>query len=153
MKRWRPGSLMWAALLSLLLALWAPMTGAQVKAVPNFDHLRTGFALTGQHAATRCESCHQNGILKGTPRDCVSCHQSGQRFARGNTVMPGNHLPTQQACDACHTTKAFTGVKFNHASAQTGTCASCHNGTVSAGKSANHVATSASCDACHRTGA
>jgi hypothetical protein len=87
----------------------------------------------------RCESCHQNGVLKGTPRDCASCHLSGQRLARGNVVMTGNHLPTTLSCDSCHNTKTFSGVRFDHQGVAAGSCASCHNGSRAGGKSANHV--------------
>jgi len=142
----------WLASLLLAAAALAPgLSFAQTAAQKNFDHLKTGFALTGSHAQTRCESCHQNGIFKGTPRDCASCHVSGMRFARGNLVMPQQHLQTQQSCDTCHTTKTFVGARFNHTGVVPGTCASCHNGNASAGKPRDHIPTSASCDTCHRT--
>jgi hypothetical protein len=80
-------------------------------ATRSFEHIKTGFALTGQHANERCESCHQNGVFKGTPRDCASCHLSGTRWSRGNVVMNQNHLPTQLSCDSCHGTQTFTGVQ------------------------------------------
>jgi Cytochrome c7 and related cytochrome c len=140
-----------AALLWLFMALLAQPALAQNASQKDFDHLKTGFALTGKHVDIRCESCHQNGVLKGTPRDCASCHLSGKRFARGNVVMPQQHIPTQQACDSCHSTKSFVGAKFNHAGVAPGSCQSCHNGTLSAGKPTNHIQTNASCDSCHRT--
>ncbi|MEQ1685688.1 MAG: cytochrome c3 family protein [Burkholderiaceae bacterium] len=145
-------AMFWLASLLLAAAALAPgLSFAQNAAQKNFDHLKTGFALTGNHAQTRCESCHQNGIFKGTPRDCASCHVSGMRFARGNLVMPRQHLQTQQSCDTCHTTKTFVGARFNHVGVVPGTCASCHNGNASAGKPRDHIPTSASCDTCHRT--
>ncbi|MBL8359016.1 MAG: hypothetical protein JNN18_00880, partial [Rubrivivax sp.] len=138
----------------LALLLWLPALPAEAQtATAGFDHLRTGFALTGRHATTSCESCHQGGVLQGTPRDCASCHRSGQRFARGNVVMSSNHLPTQLSCESCHDAKTFAGAKFNHAGVTAGSCASCHNGSSASGKSTSHVTTRASCDACHRTGA
>jgi hypothetical protein len=140
-----------AALLWLFMMLLAQPALAQSANQKDFDHLKTGFALTGKHVDIRCESCHQNGVLKGTPRDCASCHLSGKRFARGNVVMPQQHIPTQQACETCHTTKSFVGAKFNHAGVAPGSCQSCHNGTLSAGKPSNHIQTNASCDSCHRT--
>jgi Cytochrome c7 and related cytochrome c/Cytochrome c554 and c-prime len=140
-----------AALLWLGLSLLAPAALAQGSGQRDFDHLKTGFALGGKHADLRCESCHQNGVLKGTPRDCASCHVAGMRFARGNVVMPQQHIPTRQACETCHTTKSFVGAKFNHAGVAPGSCQTCHNGTLSPGKPANHIQTSASCDSCHRT--
>ncbi|WP_284619042.1 cytochrome c3 family protein [Aquabacterium humicola] len=145
---------LWLGLLLLVLAVLAAATAARGQAgTSGFDHLRTGFALSGQHAQARCEACHQDGILQGTPRDCAACHRAGQRFARGNVVMPANHLPTTLACDSCHGTKSFAGARFNHAAAANGGCATCHNGSAAPGKPANHVATRASCDSCHRSGA
>jgi hypothetical protein len=140
-----------AALLWLCMLLVVQPALAQGINQKDFDHLKTGFALAGKHVDIRCESCHQNGVLKGTPRDCASCHQSGMRFARGNVVMPQQHIPTQQACESCHTTKTFVGAKFNHAGVAPGSCQSCHNGARSTGKPATHIQTNASCDSCHRT--
>jgi Cytochrome c7 and related cytochrome c len=140
-----------AGLLWLFMMAVAQPALAQSANQKDFDHLKTGFALTGKHVDIRCESCHQNGVLKGTPRDCASCHVSGKRFARGNVVMPQQHIPTQQTCETCHTTKTFAGAKFNHAGVAPGSCQSCHNGTQSAGKPSNHIQTNASCDSCHRT--
>jgi hypothetical protein len=117
----------------------------------NFDHVKTGFPLTGVHTNERCESCHLNGMFKGTPRDCSTCHTAGSRWARSNTLKPQNHLPTMQACDACHGTQSFTGARFSHAGVQTGTCATCHNGSISTGKPSGHIQTTASCDSCHKT--
>ena len=73
---WAPGGL------SLSVSMAQPARqGAPQSA--DFDHLRTGFPLTDRHAQARCESCHQNGIFQGTPRDCASCHRAGMRLARG----------------------------------------------------------------------
>jgi hypothetical protein len=146
LKRWR----LVLALFGLLLVTDSPW--AQGKA-PEFDHLRTGYALTGAHAAQPCESCHINGIFKGTPRECDTCHVSGTRFSRANVVRSAQHLPTTQTCDACHTTKTFIGARFNHAGVTPGTCQSCHNGNLAPGKPADHIATQAACDSCHRSSA
>jgi len=137
---------------TLLAALGTTLrAGAQTPAKPAFDHLGTGFGLTGAHTNTRCEACHVNGVFKGTPRDCAACHREGNRLARGNVVMPAGHLPTQQACDACHRTQSFAAARFNHAGVSAGSCQTCHNGSTTSGKPATHVPTSASCDSCHRT--
>lgn len=116
-----------------------------------FDHLRTGFALTDRHAQARCESCHQNGIFQGTPRDCASCHRQGMRLARGNVVMPARHVPTPQACDSCHSTRTFIGARFSHSGTTPGSCMTCHNGSLAPGKPAAHIPTVAACDGCHRS--
>ena len=141
-----------ARCLLLLAMLTFGMTQAWAQTgKSSFDHLNTGYALTGAHLTSRCESCHQNGVFKGTPRDCSSCHVSGARFAKGNVVMSTQHLPTSQACDSCHTTKAFGGIKFSHTQVQTGSCQVCHNGASAPGKTASHVVTTLPCDSCHST--
>ena len=124
-----------------------------------FDHLSTGFALTGAHGSVRCESCHQDGVLKGTPRECASCHVGGQRLARGNVVMPAVHVQSSLGCDSCHGTKSFAGARFAHQGVAAGSCASCHNGTRAGGVGPGHLSytsvpglSSASCDTCHRGG-
>ena len=146
----------WLGVAILLnLAIGASLSLAQTTGGKDFDHLKTGFALTGMHVQLRCESCHQNGIFKGTPRDCASCHVASMRFARGNVVKPPNHvaIPAQLTCDACHTTQTYIGARFKHLSVAPGSCQSCHNGSAAGGKPSSHVQTSASCDSCHRTNA
>ena len=139
------------ALAATLIAV-ASLGHAQVN-VRSFDHLKTGFALTGVHANERCESCHVNGVFKGTPRDCASCHAAGSPLSRTNTVKPVRHIPTTQGCDSCHTTQTFAGARFTHTTVVVGTCTSCHNGHFAPGKTTDHIVTQASCDSCHRTAA
>ena len=143
------------ALAGWLLTLLLLLVGTSVLAqnTRNFDHVKTGYPLTGVHAAERCESCHINGVFKGTPRDCASCHTSGLRLARNNVVKPQQHIPSQMACDSCHGTQSFVGAKFSHTGVATGSCASCHNGSITAGKPASHFPTQASCDSCHASSA
>ena len=132
----------------LLLALLAPAAWGQA-AAPRFNHDTTGFALTGKHEDVRCETCHQRGIFKGTPRDCATCH--AQNNSRGATAMPVRHVQTAQACDACHGTSSFAGVIFSHVAVAPSSCNSCHDGLRAIGKPAGHPATTASCDLCHVT--
>ena len=141
-----------AVLCAVLFGAVLPETAAaQAGATANFDHLSTGFALSGTHANARCESCHVGGVFKGTPRDCESCHVAGARLARGNVVKSANHIVSTQTCDSCHTTRTFTGARMNHAGVSRGTCASCHNGQQAGGKPQAHMVTTASCDSCHGT--
>ncbi len=135
---------------ALLLVVCGAQAFAQAGA-RNFDHTKTGFALTGVHMNPRCESCHISGVFKGTPKDCASCHTSGFRQARGNMVMPAKHLPTTAACETCHNTRSFKEVKFSHVDVKPGTCATCHNGTTAIGKHAAHMPTQAACDTCHKS--
>jgi hypothetical protein len=131
----------------LFASAWAP---AQVDR-DAFDHARTGYVLSGAHASTRCEACHVNGVLKGTPRDCASCHTPGTHWSRGNVLLPPNHLPTQSSCDSCHGNLSFSGARFSHVAVLPGTCTTCHNGSIATGKPAAHMQTTGSCDSCHKT--
>ena len=148
--------ILWLALVllvSLAAILHASRPARAATGAAEFDHLKTGFALTGAHQNQRCESCHQAGVFKGTPRDCESCHTAGARLAKTNIVKPATHIPTSQSCDSCHGTRSFTGARMEHKGVAAGTCANCHNGIQSSGKPADHQPTTASCDSCHRTSA
>ncbi len=124
-----------------------------------FDHVQTGFNLTGSHAQARCGSCHIEGVFKGTPRDCATCHITGNRM--GADAKPFTHISTFAKCDSCHKTTVWTdgsvpGV-MNHMGI-IGDCASCHNGQAFAGvtpksKTAfpSHIVTSADCSICHHS--
>ncbi|HEY6355202.1 MAG TPA: cytochrome c3 family protein [Burkholderiaceae bacterium] len=147
------------ALVLACLALGTGLALAQTGATRNFDHLKTGFALTGAHVQTRCASCHLNGIFKGTPRDCASCHVAGMGYSRGNVVRPANHVPSSLACSSCHNTKTYVGATFSHQGVAAGSCQSCHSGAFppADGRPSNHVpytsvaaAATASCDTCHK---
>ncbi len=147
------GASIFVRVVRVLLVLLCVTVGANLRAqnqTGRFDHLTTGFALTGTHSSARCESCHVAGVLKGTPRDCASCHTSGLRLARNNVVKPQQHLVTALGCDSCHSTKVFTGAKFNHAGVVAGACFTCHNGSTATGKPSTHTVTQASCDSCHK---
>ena len=113
------------------------------------SHITTGFPLSGAHAKARCESCHIQGVFKGTPRDCSYCHISGNLM--GASTKPTNHIPTAASCDTCHKTTAWTPATMSHSSVASGTCVSCHNGTTAQGKNSGHTSTIASCDTCHKT--
>lgn len=115
----------------------------------SFNHIKSGFNLTGAHVQARCESCHIQGVFKGTPRDCASCHMAGNRM--GASAKPGRHVPTNAPCDSCHRTTAWTPASYSHAGVAPGSCMTCHNGTLVSGKPGRHVLTTASCDSCHRT--
>ncbi len=124
--------------------------GGQTQApATRFDHLATGFGLTGAHIDVKCETCHARGVFKGTLKACEGCHGAGGRLS--SVLIPASHAPTIQPCQVCHNTRAFSGAHWNHADVAPGTCASCHNGTTAPGKSSNHLPTTMSCDGCHRT--
>jgi hypothetical protein len=137
--------------IALALAYVAPSL-AQQSSRSNFDHLRTGFPLTGAHAVAPCESCHVRGRFAGTPKDCAYCHRAGSGIAA--TLMPARHIPTAEACNNCHrSANSWSVAHFSHVSVAPGGCLSCHSGTMASGKPANHIMTTASCDTCHRTAA
>lgn len=139
--------------IALALALAAGSAAAQAfNSGAPFNHASTGFMLEGAHLRERCESCHTQGLFRGTPRDCTGCHRPGGR-APGKAP---SHIPTTTACDACHLSSSWTPTSFRHRTSQgvaVGACATCHNGSTAQGKHAGHVITSAACDSCHRTSA
>jgi len=120
-------------------------------AVRNFDHVKTGFPLTGVHASTPCEACHKNGVFQGTPRTCATCHVTGSNLAVSNVVRPFNHFQTPLPCSSCHTTSTFAGARYDHVGVAPSACASCHNSVVQPGKPFGHIVTDVSCSQCHTT--
>jgi hypothetical protein len=119
----------------------------------NFNHMTTGFPLSGGHAAAACETCHTGGVFKGTPRNCDGCHATGKRIVA--TPKSTSHIVTDAACESCHFNSAtWLGARYNHGTAKPRQCATCHNGRISAGKPASHSTgrkATDSCDLCHRT--
>lgn len=118
----------------------------------DFNHMTTGFPLSGIHATTACETCHVGGVLKGTPRNCDGCHALGQRVVA--TPKSTSHIVTSAPCESCHfNTATFLGARYNHGAATPGQCKTCHNGLQATGKPASHNTgnkATASCDQCHR---
>src|SRR5437764_986226 len=137
------------ALAALLLGLaFAPSVSA-APAHANFDHLTTGFELTGQHRDLPGESCHVNSIFQGTPKECGACHGIGSLVRA--TSKPASHILSTDQCGACHTPIAWNpAVNFDHTQAR-GSCSTCHNGTMAQGKGPTHIVTDLECDACHTT--
>jgi len=136
--------------LVLSAAAFAASIGAS-----DFNHMKTGFPLTGAHTAVACSTCHVDGVFKGTPRTCDGCHAVGKRVVA--TPKSNNHVVTDAPCEACHfNTATFLGARFNHATAKPEQCIACHNGRIAQGRPANHnlgKKATDSCDHCHRTSA
>lgn len=147
----RFGSL--AGLMAVIVALAAVTLSALAqdgRGGTSFDHMRTGFPLTGAHAQIECQDCHVRGIFKGTPHQCELCHTQGSRVTASS--KPASHVLTMERCEACHSsTVTWMGARYNHTGIAPGDCLRCHNGRTATGKPANHVQTAASCDTCHRT--
>lgn len=112
----------------LLFALLAFLCG-KVDARPvdaSFDHMSTGFVLTGLHEHVPCESCHKTGVFKGTPRVCNVCHASGSRI--NARIPPANNVHTlakEKDCGACHKAAGWVMATFQHAGITSG-CNRCH---------------------------
>lgn len=133
------------------IALWL-MAVAPLQAAPtDFDHLTTGFPLTGGHARLECETCHLQGVFKGTPRECERCHIQGSQ--RASTFKPTNHVQTTRPCFGCHTSNVtWLGARFDHIGVVPGGCPTCHNSVSQTGKpTSGHPTTTLPCDSCHRT--
>lgn len=105
-----------------------------------FDHNLANFKLEGEHVEAKCEQCHINNILKGTPQDCYSCHKQDDEH--------NGQFGTD--CSACHTPKSWDGATFDHnraafkldgAHAQV-RCEECHKNGVFKG-------TPSTCISCH----
>jgi hypothetical protein len=111
----------------------------------SFDHNLTGFALTGAHATTTCNSCHASGYT-GTPMECLACH-SGEYYG----VTDPNHVSAgfSTLCATCHSTSGWTPASYDHNQSGfplTGahasvTCNSCH--------ATGFTGTPSECFACH----
>jgi hypothetical protein len=115
----------------------------------SFDHATTGFSLGAQHLTARCESCHTQGVFRGTPRDCAQCHRNASRPTA--TQFPVTHIPTTQPCDYCHRASVWNVTTFRHQGVTKGSCLSCHNGRNTIGKPTSHQPVIGSCDLCHNT--
>ena len=150
------GSSFWVGTLAILgfFLLALPNSGAQAapaNSKVSFDHVKTGFPLTGAHVTLPCETCHIQGTFKGTPKKCATCHTQGSRI-QTTTFKLSNHLVTTQACEQCHTSTASWSVAhFSHAGVIPHQCSQCHNGNITKGKPSNHMPTNEPCDSCHRT--
>jgi hypothetical protein len=141
------------AMFAVLLAVTTLQAGAAQQIGRDFNHMTTGFTLTGGHAAAACETCHIGGVFKGTPRNCDGCHAVGQRVVA--TPKNDKHIVTDAPCESCHfNTATWLGARYNHGSAVPGQCRSCHNGRQASGKAGSHSSgnkATKSCDSCHRT--
>ena len=90
----------------------------------------------GTHARLECESCHINGVYKGTSSTCVSCHTEPD--------LHSGQFGTD--CTICHSPTSWSSADYNgphtfpmdHKSANR-QCATCHPDSV----------TSFTCFGCH----
>jgi hypothetical protein len=114
----------------------------------SFDHVLTGFPLTGAHRALFCSRCHQGNRFAGTPTQCVSCHQPDYAASK-NPPHASNGISTD--CVSCHTTMGWQPSTFDHNKTPfvlTGAhmavqCVQCHPG-------GRFVGTPMTCVNCHQ---
>lgn len=119
---------------------------------PLFDHTTiSGFALTGAHSSTSCQSCHTVDLETSLARTCIGCHRNDDPHAGS----------LGESCGSCHNTVAWAATDFDHvgvsgfalngAHAQA-ECAACHMATTAAGIAARPGVVAAlpvECAGCH----
>jgi len=139
----------------LALMFFLPGTQAATPGLQTFDHMSTGFALTGLHGRIDCESCHISGVFKGTPRQCRGCHARGTRISA--TLPPEDtvHLMSQQLeCSNCHKTAGWTAAIFEHMGINSN-CLRCHTAGGGGRSAPNDLVHAqlmgADCSVCHRS--
>ncbi|MEM7282807.1 MAG: cytochrome c3 family protein [Pseudomonadota bacterium] len=108
-----------------------------------FDHDLTDFPLTGLHAATQCQACHQSNRFKEAELECGSCHQDDDPHQE----TLGNQ------CSTCHNTNDWNSWSFDHnlqttfpliGSHEGLSCTSCHS------PSTKLEDTPSTCASCHQ---
>ncbi|MEI8119115.1 MAG: cytochrome c3 family protein, partial [Methylophilaceae bacterium] len=150
--RWLTSLLLLTIVAFAILATNASAADTLKKSASKFNHNNTGYILSDAHAQASCESCHTQGVFKGTPKKCESCHVQGGRAS--STAKPSRHIPTNLSCDTCHKTNNWANATFSHTVVAPGSCATCHNvSTGQQAKPAQHIQTNASCDNCHKVSA
>ena len=106
----------------------------------SFDHNQADFKLTGTHVSVKCDTCHVNGVYKGTPSTCFGCHASKDT----------HNGSLGQNCQTCHSTQAWKPASFDHNTSifkltgahVSAACTRCHVNNVFKGTPTN-------CYACH----
>ena len=139
--------------------------GAELRKIDTqrFNHAaETGFVLENKHAKlaancsachkkrtfldarTECSACHKDVHKGGLGADCTKCHSTGAVFKdarkdfnhdRAAFQLTGSHQ--RVACEKCHASGVFRGLRFN-------TCSSCH-------KTPHRKELGPSCTSCHTT--
>ncbi len=118
---------------------WRPAT---------FDHNKTAFPLTGQHAGRVCADCHTVSPYSAQPVACVSCHL---RDFTASVNPPHASGGFSQDCTSCHTSAGWRPSSFTHSTTNfpltglhtSATCIQCH--TV-----LPYSAQSTACVSCHQ---
>ena len=117
---------------------WRPL-----RAIPEFNHDKTRYALRGMHVDVSCKQCHTSLVFSNVGSKCADCHADIHRRQFGAN------------CESCHTVKGWKvslqaiqnhknrfPLVGAHAALQ---CEDCHTNTA-AGK---FVGLSTDCYSCH----
>ncbi len=105
-----------------------------------FDHGKLGFALEGQHAQLKCQSCHPSpGTYSGSDKACLACH------------VDTEHGRLDNDCGKCHNSNRFKPSTFRHKDEEIGSskrhpgvaCLDCHIDNQFSGMDRQ-------CTACHK---
>lgn len=111
--------------------------------VPQFDHLRTRFPLTGGHIKTACDKCHTSKDYRKAPSVCGGCHEREDVHKRR----------LGDDCTRCHGTRSWKVWDFDHdrktrfvldGAHRKLVCEACHRQP-----GAKVTALPLGCDACH----
>ncbi|HEY1270423.1 MAG TPA: hypothetical protein VGF08_00480 [Terriglobales bacterium] len=146
---------------------WKP-----IRAVPEFDHRKTGFPLRGLHSKVACTGCHLDRVFANVGSQCQDCHADIHRRKNGaqcdmchrdtgwqvsihNINEHQDRFPLIGAhatvdCYSCH--KVGTVGQFNRQGLST-ECVSCHMTAFRRAKNPNHLAMGypTDCQQCHTT--
>ncbi len=111
-----------------------------------FDHGRTGWALTGAHAKLTCNACHASSPsparVAPPATDCLTCHAKDDKHKGINGPK----------CESCHSTTSWKGSSFDHSKTRFPlvgahgkvACAQCHV------QPAQTVKLDVACVSCHK---
>jgi hypothetical protein len=87
--------------------------------VPNFDHAKTAYVLTGKHVKLECASCHKNGLFGRTESSKSGLHYASIAFDECSSCHKDPHVGRFGAgCADCHVSTDFRNVprdRFEHA--------------------------------------
>ena len=123
-------------------------------------HRRTGFPLTGRHAAIPCEECHLDQRDRNFTRaalDCAMCHMADYARTTG-TALDHARAGFSTDCKSCHFPTRFKGARFQAheacfqiaggAHAGIG-CLECHSSLTSFTATGTCSTNTADCMRCH----
>jgi len=142
---------------------WRP-----IRAVPEFDHNKTRYALRGMHEKVQCTQCHVKPIFADVGKNCQDCHadihqrKMGTDCAQCHSVLGWNNAVQQVKdhqnrfplfgahaavqCEDCH-----KGAAVGQFQGLSTACASCHLQDFQKTTNPNHVSAkfATTCDSCH----